>query len=137
MNTHRETAVHHTLVRDVMSKPVLTIEVTESLWDAWQLLFVSGLRHLVVLDQDGSCMGVLSDRNILADAPLTPEHLQGRRVQESMSRAPLLQVGPSDVPQTAAALMFANSVEAVPVIDDLGRLVGIVTESDLVRWLVQ
>lgn len=121
----------------MMSKPVLTVEVTESLWDAWQLLFVSGLRHLVVLDQDGSCMGVLSDRNILADVPVTPDHLQGRRVQESMSRSPLLRVGPSDEPRVAASLMSENSVEAVPVIDDLGRLVGIVTESDLVRWLVQ
>ena len=38
------------VVADVMSRPVLTVEVDETLWDAWQLLFVSGLRHLVVLD---------------------------------------------------------------------------------------
>ena len=38
------------VVADVMSRPVLTVEVGESLWDAWQLLFVSGLRHLVVID---------------------------------------------------------------------------------------
>ena len=37
-----------------MSKPVLTVEIDASLWDAWQLLFVSGLRHLVVLDTDGT-----------------------------------------------------------------------------------
>jgi CBS domain-containing protein len=32
--------------------------------------------------------------------------------------------------------MIDHSVEAVPVIDEAGRLVGIVSESDLVRWLV-
>jgi CBS domain-containing protein len=33
--------------------------------------------------------------------------------------------------------MATNSVEAVPVIDAAGRMVGIVTESDIVRWLVR
>ena len=55
------------VVAELMSQPVLTVEVTETLWDAWQLLFVSGLRHLVVLNEDGSSLGVLSDRNILAE----------------------------------------------------------------------
>ena len=56
-------------IGEIMSKPVLTVEIGESLWDAWQLLFVSGLRHLVVLDDNGICIGILSDRNILADVP--------------------------------------------------------------------
>jgi predicted transcriptional regulator len=59
------------VVAELMSQPVLTVEVTETLWDAWQLLFVSGLRHLVVLNEDGSSLGVLSDRNILAEVPAT------------------------------------------------------------------
>ena len=61
-SVHRETTI-----AEAMSNPVLTVEVDESLWDAWQLLFVSGLRHLVVLNEDGVCLGVLSDRNILAE----------------------------------------------------------------------
>mgnify|MGYP002682769885 CR=1 FL=1 len=43
-----------TVIGDVMSNPVRTVEIGESLWDAWQLLFVSGLRHLVVLNEDGN-----------------------------------------------------------------------------------
>ena len=124
-------------VRDVMSKPVLTVEITESLWDAWQLLFVSGLRHLVVVDEDGSCLGVLSDRNILADVPAAAEHLQSRTVGDIMSRVPPVRVLPTDAPSVAARLMNESSVEAVPVIDERERLLGIVTESDLVRLLVQ
>jgi len=65
-------------VGDIMSRPVLTVEVGESLWDAWQLLFVSGLRHLVVLDPDGASLGVLSDRNILAEVPATADHLSAQ-----------------------------------------------------------
>lgn len=122
------------LIGDIMSRPVLTVEVRESLWDAWQLLFVSGHRHLVVLNDDGSAVGVISDRNILADIPATAEHLSKRQVAEVMAQVPLVFVAPSESPTHAAQVMSANMVEALPVLDADGRLAGIVTESDIVRW---
>lgn len=121
-------------IAEVMSKPVLTVEIGESLWDAWQLLFVSGLRHLVVLDDDGSCVGILSDRNILADVPLTLEHLADRKVRDIVARVPLATTTPNADPKQAAMVMRTQAIEALPVLDD-GRLVGIVTESDIVRWV--
>lgn len=123
------------LVRDIMSQPVLTVETGETLWDAWQLLFVSGLRHLVVIDQLGQTVGVLSDRNILAEVPATAEHLSSKRVSDVLARVPVVMIGPIADPREAAALMSRATSEAVPVVDTDGRLVGIVTESDLVRWL--
>lgn len=123
------------LVRDIMSQPVLTVETDETLWDAWQLLFVSGLRHLVVIDRLGQCVGVLSDRNILAEVPATAEHLSARLVADVMARVPTATIDPSADPREAAAVMARATSEAVPVIEPDGRLVGIVTESDLVRWL--
>jgi acetoin utilization protein AcuB len=121
-------------IAEIMSRPVLTVEIDESLWDAWQLLFVSGLRHLVVTNEDSACLGTLSDRNILADVPSTIEHLSNRRVRDIISRVPSVTVRPDDHPQFAAQLMRDHAVEAVPVLDDSGRLLGIVTETDLVRW---
>jgi CBS domain-containing protein len=125
------------VVADLMTQPVLTVEVDETLWDAWQLLFVSGLRHLVVLNDDGTSLGLLSDRNILAEVPATAEHLRRRRVSDVLARVPLVFADPHDSPLDAARLMTGNSVEAVPVVEGDGRLVGILTEADLVRWLVR
>lgn len=125
----------HVLVRDIMSQPVLTVETNETLWDAWQLLFVSGLRHLVVIDKSGQTVGVLSDRNILAEVPATAEHLSSKRVSDVLARVPVVMIGPEADPRAAAAVMARATSEAVPVVDEDGRLVGIVTESDLVRWL--
>ncbi|HEV8025698.1 MAG TPA: CBS domain-containing protein [Candidatus Nanopelagicales bacterium] len=123
------------LVRDIMSQPVLTVEVDESLWDAWQLLFVSGLRHLVVIDKVGRSVGILSDRNILAEVPATAEHLSSRLVSDVLARVPVASIGPEADPREAANVMAHATSEAVPVLEADGRLVGIVTESDLVRWL--
>ncbi len=123
------------LIGELMSRPVLTVEVDESLWDAWQLLFVSGLRHLVVLDTEGSTVGVISDRNILSEVPATADHLGSRFVRDVLPMVPLVAVTPTDDPMTAARAMAARAIEAVPVLDAGGHLVGIVTESDIVRWL--
>lgn len=125
------------LIADVMSNPVLTVEVDESLWDAWQLLFVSGLRHLVVINEDGACMGVLSDRNILAEVPATSENLGKRKVREVLAMVPVVSCSPNQSPIVAARIMADNAVEAVPVLDERDRLIGIITEFDIVRWLVR
>lgn len=121
------------VVSEAMSRPVLTIDVTESLWDAWQLLSVSGLRHLVVVE-DGRCLGVISDRMILTDIPVSEDRMRDRGVGALLSRAPgrvILDTAPlADV----ARMMARYSAEAVPVLDGFDRLVGIVTGSDLVRW---
>ena len=123
-------------VADLMSRPVLTVEVTESLWDAWQLLFVSGLRHLVVLNEDGTCLGVISDRNILAEVPATADNLGKRLVRDVLAMVPLVSVTPDQSPLVAARLMVENAIEAVAVLDERRHPAGIVTEFDIVRWLV-
>ena len=65
--------------------------MTESLWDAWQLLSVSGLRHLVVVD-DVTCLGVVSDRMILTDLPLDEERMRSRGVRDLLSGTPVRYV---------------------------------------------
>lgn len=121
------------VVSQAMSRPVLTIDVAESLWDAWQLLSVSGLRHLAVVD-DSRCLGIISDRMILTDIPVSEERMRNRGVGELLSRAPARSVRDTAPLSDVARLMARYSAEAVPVVDAGDRLVGIVTGSDLVRW---
>ena len=123
-------------LNEMMSAQVLTIEAGESLWDAWQMLFVSGLRHISVIDADSAFVGLLSDRMILANAPLSSESLSARTVGELLSSMPSVWLSPEASPVEAARLMAERSLEAVAVLDSRNKVVGIVTESDLVRWLL-
>jgi CBS-domain-containing membrane protein len=124
------------IVDEVMSRPVLTIDATETLWDAWQLLSISGLRHLAVLE-DERCIGVISDRNILSDIPVSEQRMRARLVGELISRRVARSVNEGEHLAEVARTMAGHSIEAVPVLDAQSRLVGIVTGSDLVRWWAQ
>ena len=113
--------------------PLVTIEADQSLWDAWQLLYVSGMRHLAVVDTEGRYLGVLADRSVLTDLPLTEEHLATRRVRDVMACPQA--VSPEESPRCAARVMVDHAVEAAPLIDAQGRLVALVSATDLMRWL--
>ncbi|MBM3669910.1 MAG: CBS domain-containing protein [Actinobacteria bacterium] len=118
-----------------MSRPVLTNETGETLGDAWQLMFVSGLRHLVVLDDDGVPFGVLSDRAVLAGSPSTIDHWGNLLVRDVLARVPRGSIRPDSTAQQAVHEMSHRAVEALPVTEEGGKLVGILTESDVVRWV--
>lgn len=122
-------------IREVMSSPVLTVELDSSLGDAWHLMHVSGLRHLAVVDDQGSYCGLISDRQVLAHSGTTGADLDHRVVRDLVGAAPSPALPPDASPRAAAALMAAASVEAVAILDDPRHIAGIVTESDLIRWL--
>jgi CBS domain-containing protein len=119
-------------ISDLVLEPLITVEADQSLWDAWQLMFLSGLRHLAVVDESRRCVGVLTDRSILTDLPLTEAHLAHHHVREVMSSPGVLTL--SDSPRCAAKTMVRFAVEAIPLVEESGRLRGLVTAGDLVRY---
>jgi CBS domain-containing protein len=121
-----------TSIADLVLEPLITVESDQSLWDAWQLMFLSGLRHLAVVDDNRRCVGVLTDRSILTDLPLTEAHLASRRVREVMASPGMLTM--ADTPRCAAESMVRFAVEAIPLVEETGRLRGLVTAGDLVRY---
>lgn len=129
------TTTAHQTVQDIMSAPVLTIELSDSLWDAWQMLSVSGLRHLIVVGRDGECLGVINDRQILAEVPATVEHLGAISVRDIIGQASTIFLTPIHTPQQAAALMREHDLEAMPVCTEDGKIAGILTHTDLVNWI--
>jgi acetoin utilization protein AcuB len=127
-------------VRDVMSAPVTVVRDHDSAWHALERFTETGLRHLVVLDDADRLVGVLEDRRVLALWPLEPAVLHretvGHLVRSVRSDLPgTPRVHHSAAVPVAAEIMLQFAVDGLPVVDDHGRVVGIVTGSDLVRSL--
>jgi len=93
----------------------------------------TGLRHLVVVDATGRSAGILSQESVTT-AWLAPATRRVSRVHELVSH-PDTSVRADTTVQEVARLMRDCRLDAVPVVGHDGRLIGVVTRTDLVRLL--
>jgi len=117
------------LAGEVMSAPPLAVRPEASVWSAWTLMAHRGVRHLLVT-ANGRCVGVLDDRTIFAQWPLGPAALHRKEVAAVMCAA-VSSVPASSELRRAALVMMREGVDAVPVVDDDGITVGVVTYTDI------
>lgn len=114
-------------IHDVMSKNVVSVAPTTEIAVARERLRTEEIDHLVVVEGK-RVVGVVSGRDILRVR-------DGRPVSEVMSRT-VATIAPQATMRRAAGIMRGRAVGCLPVIDD-GRLVGIVTTSDLLTALAK
>ena len=128
-------------VRDLMTPDVLSVHPDDSIATAYDLMLDHRIRHMLVVDEDGELVGLFTHRDLLrhslierAEMPLGLQRsiLRRIRVDEVMS-SEVESAAPGDPLQHAAQLMFDNKFGCLPVVED-GRVVGILTESDFVRY---
>jgi len=86
-----------------------------------------GIRHMPVVDADGSVVGIVSDRDIKLAWTRGPD----TQVGDAMSKY-VQWVHPDHPARRAVEIMITRKIGSVPVIAD-GLLVGIVTETDFLR----
>jgi CBS-domain-containing membrane protein len=123
--------------RDLMSAPVHTLGPSDSIWDAWHLLSSAGVRHAVVVDRRSTVLGVLDDRRILHAWPSTPVAAQRTRLQTLLGRRRVRTVTEAATIRMVARAVMANEADAVAVVSRTGKVVGIITASDLVAHLAR
>lgn len=128
------------LVKNWMSRPVITINPRASMQMARDLMQKHHIRSLPVLAQD-KLIGLLTDRDIkrasASDATSLDAYelafmLQGVKVEEIMSTRNITIEYDSTLSE-AADLFFKDKLEAIPVMVDQTELVGILCPSDVAR----
>ena len=133
-------------VSELMSRDVVTIGPAESCLDAVVRMQRARVRHLPVVNRDCALVGILTDRDLrhhLFSARVFPALgstrvdvlLDGVHVSAIMSSA-VVTVGPGSSLGEAADTMRKHRVGSLPVVDK-GRMVGIITEVDILREIVR
>jgi CBS domain-containing protein len=137
-------------VRDVMTRNVVTVEEDTPLKDVAELMLEQGISGVPVV-YDSRVVGVVSETDILYKeqglsrerrggpiawlmderTPVTGPKLAARTAGEAMTSPPVT-IRPDRPVAQAAAMMLEHGVNRLPVVDN-GRLLGLVTRSDLVR----
>lgn len=128
-------------VRELMTEDPVTVLASEETGTAWDLMGERDLRHLIVVDADKDLLGVVSHRDLLrnalierADVPLSLERelLQRTHIRDVMVSL-VLTAEPEQDAAEAARTLFDEKIGCLPVVEGK-RVVGILTESDFVRW---
>ena len=125
-------------VRDIMITEVRTANVDTSIADVATLITRYNLRRIIVVDQQKKVMGVVSQRDTLRSF-LAADHESGSvtttKISALLKKDPPITVTP-DVPLVKAAVVLAtNKIGCLPVVNRRGKLMGILSVSDLLRHL--
>lgn len=142
--------------RDIMTTPVVTITASASVAEAADLMLTRNIRCLPVVGDDGSPAGVISEGDFLrrgelgtrrgrprwleflvGPGKLADEYVRsnGRRVGEVMTTG-VVSAAPGASLAEIVELMATHDIKNVPILD-AGRIVGIVSRSDLMRILLR
>jgi CBS domain-containing protein len=119
-------------VADFMTKDLVTVREADDLALAESLLRLGGIRHLPVV-RDRKLVGILTQRDVLRCGLAGKPSARELPVAEVMTKDPTT-VRPGLGLAQAARLMLERKFGCLPVCDDDGTLVGIVTEADFVRF---
>ena len=131
-------------VRDLMTEDVATLTEDDNLASLYDLMDRKHIRHVPVVADDEELVGIVSDRDLLRGAlgeesslPLSVRRqmLEQVKIGEIMNTEPET-VEPEQAARDAGEAMMEFKVSCMPVVDG-GRLVGIITEADFVRYIVE
>ncbi len=126
------------LARDVMTPNPMTVTADTSVAEAMGLLSTVAVRHLPVIDGARRLVGILSDRDLLestpppAEDPSEIEKALERRVSTVMTTEIVAAEADSPLVDVIDA-MLAKRIGAIPIVDALNQVVGIVSYVDVLR----
>lgn len=128
-----------------MRKNVVTMGPDESILTAKELMTSNKIRHIAVVQQDNTLIGIVSDRDIRSAMPSSclpeaertqeEERIGKTKVSEIMTRNPIT-ISPTNTLEDALLMMEKVRVGAFPVVDDKGKVIGMLSIRDLMRAFI-
>lgn len=131
------------LIRDWMAKDVMTVDENTSLMRATRTMKEKKIRRLPVVSH-GKLIGIVTDRDVKDASPSKTTTLDVHelyyllsemKVKEVMTKSPIVLSG-DDSLEKAAIVMLETRISGIPVTDDQGHLIGLLSETDVLRGFI-
>lgn len=128
----------------IMTSPVFALEASDLLSRAWHLIKSRRFRHVPVVSKAGKLVGIISDRDFIAPleglGSIAKSLLSVSEADMPISsrmKTNILTARPEAEIRWVARIMIEHRVGSMPIVDAAGRLVGILTRSDILRAVVR
>ncbi len=129
------------LVKERMTTPAMTVTPETSFQDALKLMRDHKFRRIPVVDHDGRIVGIVSERDLLHASPSPATSLSvwevnyllwKLKVSDIMTHH-VVTIAPEAPIEDAAQLMLSRKIGGLPVVDSKGKVLGVITETDIFR----
>ncbi|MGM8215639.1 acetoin utilization AcuB family protein [Bacillaceae bacterium W0354] len=128
------------IVEEIMTRNVVTLKPNNKIKEALELLNTHKIRHIPIVNERENVVGILSDRDIRDATPSIlenePNHSILEHNIETIMSSPVITAHPLDFIEDVASIFYDHEIACVPVTQE-NKLVGIVTEKDLLYTLIQ
>ncbi|MDN3513742.1 MAG: CBS domain-containing protein [Candidatus Brocadia sp.] len=129
-------------VKDVMKTQLITLNADSKLGFANDIMYLGRIRHLPVVKGE-NVVGILTQRDlyrasltsILTNWKENKEFLDSIKVSEVMTKN-VITIAPDATIEEAAQIMIDKKVGGLPVVRDKNKLIGLITETDVLRYFV-
>ncbi len=116
-------------VKEVMTRDVCTARKDESLLNASRKMIEFGVGSIIIVE-NGKPIGIVTEKDILKKVVARNKVPAKVRLEEIMS-TPLITIKPTTSLREATDIMKKRGIRRLPVVDDSGNLIGIITDSDV------
>lgn len=128
------------IIEQVMSKDVVSMTPADSIKSAMQLMRDRKIRHLPLTNDERELVGLVTERDIKDATPSILEkellHRQLEMPLSSIMKTNVITGHPLDFVEEVAALFYNHKIGCLPIINN-GKLVGIITGTDLLHTMVE
>jgi signal-transduction protein with cAMP-binding, CBS, and nucleotidyltransferase domain len=121
------------MVKEIMVEKVISINTNKSIQDACEKYRDKKIGCLLVTDDEGDCVGIVTERDIIERTICMHRNPEKTSVSQIMTTE-IKTVNPFDRIEKAADIMMHNRIKKLPVIQN-GEIVGIITATDLTKIL--
>jgi acetoin utilization protein AcuB len=131
------------LVKGWMTSDVITVDEDTSMMKASQIMKENNIRRIPVM-RKGKLVGMITDRDIKESSPSKATTLDVHelyyllselKVKDIMSKN-IVTISPEDTVEKAAVKMLEHRISGLPVVNDKGKVVGVITQGDIFKVLV-
>ena len=116
-------------VKEVMTRDVCTARKNESLLNASRKMIEFGVGSIIIVE-NGKPIGIVTERDIL-EKVVSRNKVPSKVMLEDIMSSPLITIKPTTSLRNAAEIMRRRRIRRLPVVDDTGKLVGIITDNDI------